>query len=667
MATNYYVDAGGVTRRNLEPRTAASSRVITTDPAGTSRIGNLPALQGSRAVVPQGQPVTHSQSRALVPAGKTGLPATVPRPSISAPPGGQANFYSYRDGATTRMDPRTQSVSISDGTQGRAGLPPPQGKLPPPAPRPQHEPNYRARAESMHRAKRDSAAWQAERASRPGPVPNAPGGQPPPSGGGGVQRVASGVRGRLPNGRLPGLVAALPAAISQFDDDAMERYATRFAMDAPTGDGSYGDLGRTALLRGLGFASDLGSTLSLGLVDGLYRDKQGVHPEQVAENAGLVGGGVAGSKGGSRIGRGVDFALRAITRGRYRGNAAERFLRPAGAVGGAVGGQRLAQELSADADPEIPADAELVLEQGGAAPGGQSTAGAGTAPAPSREGLTVTDTSVPGIARIEGLEGAPNMFTDNVDRAITQAQSSAANRNATAAEQALDGRLNRGTTSLPSIAAGAEPDYMVRGLDGRLVSAQESGYQPGGIVVGDSTGLDPRRPGFNPRAFRAAMQRQEATQRAAEQQQDFALRREELAEDRAARIARFDPNESRLTAAQATQAEMGATQAAQVQQLTTQLLMETDPERRTQLQQALMAMQGKTQNAGALKDNFIRRKVPVLNEKGFPVGEQEEVVDLRTGQALGSGPSLPPAAGEVRGGYRFKGGNPADEKSWEKV
>lgn len=31
-----------------------------------------------------------------------------------------------------------------------------------------------------------------------------------------------------------------------------------------------------------------------------------------------------------------------------------------------------------------------------------------------------------------------------------------------------------------------------------------------------------------------------------------------------------------------------------------------------------------------------------------------------------SGPKAPPQVGEVRGGYKFKGGNPADPKSWEK-
>ena len=61
----------------------------------------------------------------------------------------------------------------------------------------------------------------------------------------------------------------------------------------------------------------------------------------------------------------------------------------------------------------------------------------------------------------------------------------------------------------------------------------------------------------------------------------------------------------------------------------------------------------------------------VYNELGQVVGEDVGAFDKRTGQAVGVGGQKSaagaPAAGEVRGGYKFKGGNPADKNSWEKV
>ena len=44
-----------------------------------------------------------------------------------------------------------------------------------------------------------------------------------------------------------------------------------------------------------------------------------------------------------------------------------------------------------------------------------------------------------------------------------------------------------------------------------------------------------------------------------------------------------------------------------------------------------------------LSNNFMRRKVPVLDEQGRPTGmEQEEIVDLRTSRVLGGADKPPP-------------------------
>ena len=70
----------------------------------------------------------------------------------------------------------------------------------------------------------------------------------------------------------------------------------------------------------------------------------------------------------------------------------------------------------------------------------------------------------------------------------------------------------------------------------------------------------------------------------------------------------------------------------------------TDQER-VQLQLQYPDVFGREKNAQEnLSNNFMRRKVPVLDEQGRPTGtEREEIVDLRTGRELGADPSGPPA------------------------
>lgn len=54
------------------------------------------------------------------------------------------------------------------------------------------------------------------------------------------------------------------------------------------------------------------------------------------------------------------------------------------------------------------------------------------------------------------------------------------------------------------------------------------------------------------------------------------------------------------------------------------------------------------------------------NEAGAQ--QASRVLDRRTGQYVdGGAPKTAPAVGTVQGGYRFKGGNPADQNNWEKV
>lgn len=233
--------------------------------------------------------VLPSQSRALVPAGPvTGTDVATtrqPSPAGAAPggaaPGGasQADFHTNSRGETGRgFSPSSSRAVVPAGPVTGTSLVPvnqptagaPDTGAPKASARP--EPDYRARAETMGRAKADSAAYEAHRAAQdarfeaaknqPAAPEKAPG------------RVRPAVNGTT--GKGVGALAVLPALAESAAEDSTARYAQRFGMDEPTGDESVGDILKFAALRGLGFASDLGNNLTMGLAGNLlYRDMQG--------------------------------------------------------------------------------------------------------------------------------------------------------------------------------------------------------------------------------------------------------------------------------------------------------------------------------------------------------------------------------------------------------
>lgn len=174
-----------------------------------------------------------SQSRALVPAG----PVT------------------GTDVATTRQPSPTGAAPDAEAPKASA----------------RHEPDYRARAEAKARAARDTAAFQAERAAQDArfeAAKNQPAAPEKTPG-----RARSAVNGTA--GKGVAALSVFPALAESAAEDSTARYAKRFGMDEPTGDGSAGDILKFAALRGLGFASDLGNNLTMGLAGNLYRDNQG--------------------------------------------------------------------------------------------------------------------------------------------------------------------------------------------------------------------------------------------------------------------------------------------------------------------------------------------------------------------------------------------------------
>ncbi len=160
-------------------------------------------------------------------------------------------------------------------------------------------------------------------APAPTPAPgaaNLSGSGSAPIGQGGVGGPAAqpgrmaGLAGRargLANGAVGKL--AVGAAAAQAIGDSMaegstDRYATRFGVDAPTGDGSVADIAKFAGLRAGGFASDLGNRLTMGAAGTLYRDNPG---EAVAAPA-APSLGAAGNLGAAPGGVGAASAVPAV-------------------------------------------------------------------------------------------------------------------------------------------------------------------------------------------------------------------------------------------------------------------------------------------------------------------------------------------------------------------
>jgi hypothetical protein len=90
-----------------------------------------------------------------------------------------------------------------------------------------------------------------------------------------VGRVINTMRGGANSmlGKIGGGLAAVSAIGDSAQDDSTARYAQRFGVSEPTGDGSLGDVAKFAALRAGGFASDLGNNMTGGLAGRfLYRD-----------------------------------------------------------------------------------------------------------------------------------------------------------------------------------------------------------------------------------------------------------------------------------------------------------------------------------------------------------------------------------------------------------
>lgn len=223
-----------------------------------------------------GKPIRRSSSRAVVPVNQPGgALATARQPAQPAQP--RTDFYSNSRGDTARgfMPSSSRELATTAQPHQPKALPAPAAQAAPSTAG--REPDYRARAETMARAKADSAAWQAQRAAQDARFQQA--GQPAaaaPQGAGSGSPARAAVNSRL--GKAGGVLAAVPAVDRSMDEDSTARYALRFGVAEPTGDGSFSDIAKFTALRAGGFASDLGDAMTMGLAGRFYADNQNPQP-----------------------------------------------------------------------------------------------------------------------------------------------------------------------------------------------------------------------------------------------------------------------------------------------------------------------------------------------------------------------------------------------------
>lgn len=140
-------------------------------------------------------------------------------------------------------------------------------------------------------------------------------------------------------GKLGVLGMAANAVAGGMEEDSTKQYAKRFGISEPVGDGSAGDIAKFAGIRALGAASDMGSALTFGLSDSLYRDKGGADYNQLSSAAGGAGGAYLANKYGGTAGKVLDAAASKLTKGAYKQHLAEKLLGgTAGTVAGGVAG-----------------------------------------------------------------------------------------------------------------------------------------------------------------------------------------------------------------------------------------------------------------------------------------------------------------------------------------
>lgn len=185
--------------------------------------------------------------------------------------------------------------------------------------------NYSAADQTRARAKADSAAYRESLKNQP-----EWGQKIEPEKKGPLSKVISKVKGVGLGGLLNGAYAVGSLLDARnTEEGALDNYTKRFGLEPLKYDGTEGL--KAVGLSALGYASDLADSMTGGIAGRLYADKQeqAEKGEQAFSDATIpaaIGGAYGAHKAAPVVGKALDTVGRVITRGKYKGDLAEKAL-----------------------------------------------------------------------------------------------------------------------------------------------------------------------------------------------------------------------------------------------------------------------------------------------------------------------------------------------------